>query len=121
MNQPSEVGSTQVVTALHVSELPRVPDAVGLLDLLRGQGFAWLLDSAARDPRLGRFSFVGADPYLVVQAWGSEARLDCRRDVRGDLAPPHSLNPASTYQNTRYRNLNPRPKARLFLLSSIVT
>jgi para-aminobenzoate synthetase component 1 len=87
MNQPSEVGSTQVVTALHVSELPRVPDAVGLLDLLRGQGFAWLLDSAARDPRLGRFSFVGADPYLVVQAWGSEARLDCRRDVRGDLAP----------------------------------
>ena len=87
MSQTSEAGSTQVVSALHVNELPRVPDAVGLLDLLRGQGFAWLLDSAARDPRLGRFSFVGADPYLVVRAWGSEARLDCRRDVRGDLAP----------------------------------
>lgn len=87
MSQPSQAGSTPIVSALHVKELPRVPDAVGLLALLRGQGLAWLLDSAVRNQRLGRFSFVGADPYLVVRAWGSEARLDCRRDVRADLAP----------------------------------
>ncbi len=87
MSQPSALRSHELVSALHVRELPRVPDAVGLLDLLQGQGFPWLLDSAARDPRLGRFSFVGADPYLVLRAWGSEVRLDCRRHVRRDLAP----------------------------------
>ena len=32
-----------------------------------------------------------------------------------------SPNPASTYQNTRYRNLNPSPKARSFLLSEAPT
>jgi para-aminobenzoate synthetase component 1 len=87
MSQLSPARSNELVSAVHLRELPRVPDAVGLLDLLRGQGFPWLLDSASRDPRLGRFSFVGADPYLVVRVWGSEARLECRREVRRDLVP----------------------------------
>jgi para-aminobenzoate synthetase component 1 len=44
-----------------------------------------LLDSALPDSPLGRFSFVGADPYLLLRVRGAQARLDARRDVRPDL------------------------------------
>jgi para-aminobenzoate synthetase component 1 len=101
MCQAFEAGSNPVVSALQVDELSRVPDALGLLDLLRGQECPWLLDSAMRDPRLGRFSFVGADPYLIVQSWGGEARVDCRRDVRPDLAPGRTDSLADPFELVR--------------------
>lgn len=85
MSPPDAAGSNPLLTELNLRELPQVPDAVALVSLLGGEGFPWLLDSSARDARLGRFSFVGADPYLVLRVWGSEAQLDCRRDVRSDL------------------------------------
>ena len=86
MTRAFEARSNDVVSALQVHELSRVPDPLALLASLRSQGYPWLLDSAMQDARLGRFSFVGADPYLVLRAWGSEAELDCRRPVRPDLA-----------------------------------
>ena len=86
MTQAFEARSNDVVSALHARELSQLPDPLGLLATLRGQGYPWLLDSAMQDARLGRFSFVGADPYLVLRSWGSEAELDCRRPVRPGLA-----------------------------------
>ena len=85
MTQVSEARSHDVVSALHVHELSRPPDPLALLASLRSEGYPWLLDSAMQDAHLGRFSFVGADPYLVLRAWRSEAQLDCRRPVRPDL------------------------------------
>ena len=48
---------------------------------------SWLLDSAATDARLGRYSFAGADPYLVARVFGEEIELHCARPVRDFLAP----------------------------------
>lgn len=50
----------------------------------RGLGF-WLLESTQRAEPLGRFSFAGADPYLVMAAWGRRVALWPRRRVRADL------------------------------------
>ena len=61
MTQAFEARSNDVVSALHARELSQLPDPLGLLATLRGQGYPWLLDSAMQDARLGRFSFVGAD------------------------------------------------------------
>jgi aminodeoxychorismate synthase component I len=52
---------------------------------LRGEPYPWLLESARTDGRLGRYSFAGADPYLVLRAFGRESVLELRRDVRPDL------------------------------------
>jgi aminodeoxychorismate synthase component I len=54
---------------------------------LRTERLPWLLDSAATDARLGRYSFAGADPYLVARVLGEEIELHCARPVRDFLAP----------------------------------
>ena len=46
---------------------------------LRSGAFPWLLDSALPSQRLGRFSFAGADPYLLLRARGRSIELECRR------------------------------------------
>ncbi|HME69668.1 MAG TPA: aminodeoxychorismate synthase component I [Myxococcota bacterium] len=73
-------------TALAVREL--APPPGGLFPRfarLRGEPYPWLLESARVDGRLGRFSFAGADPYLVLRVFGRESVLELRRDVRPDL------------------------------------
>ena len=72
-------------TAIELRELaPR--DPLGVLASLRGDPYPWLLDSALPSPRIGRFSFAGADPYLVLRARGTRIELECRRAVRPGLA-----------------------------------
>ncbi|MFP6654242.1 MAG: anthranilate synthase component I family protein, partial [Myxococcota bacterium] len=53
-----------------------------IVDALHAEPGFWWLDSALPDARLGRYSFVGTDPYLRLQARGSEIEVDVRRDVR---------------------------------------
>ncbi len=60
-------------------------DLLETCERLRPGGFAWLLDSASADGRLGRYSFAGADPYLVARVFGDRIELDCRRPVRDGL------------------------------------
>lgn len=72
-------------TACVAREVARARDLVDFVPALRTGRNAWLLDSALASPRLGRFSFAGADPYLVLTARGSRISLDVRRDVRPDL------------------------------------
>jgi para-aminobenzoate synthetase component 1 len=55
-----------------------------------------MLDSALLTPprrtgALGRYSFAGADPYLVLRAFGDRVEIDCRRGVRADLPPGRSV------------------------------
>jgi para-aminobenzoate synthetase component I len=54
---------------------------------LRRAPLFWWLDSALAGPRLGRFSFAGADPVAVLRARGRRVSLEVRRDARPDLAP----------------------------------
>jgi para-aminobenzoate synthetase component 1 len=62
-------------------------DAVSAFERLRAGPLPWLLDSALPSLRLGRHSFAGCDPYLVVRAWGRRVELECRRAVVPGLRP----------------------------------
>jgi para-aminobenzoate synthetase component 1 len=42
--------------------------------LFRDRPFSFLLDSASDTARLGRYSFLGGDPFLVYQAWTQPGR-----------------------------------------------
>jgi para-aminobenzoate synthetase component 1 len=54
---------------------------------LRADAFPWLLESSLAEGRLGRFSFGGADPYLVMRAHGRRCQIECRRAVHPGLEP----------------------------------
>jgi hypothetical protein len=64
-------------TACVVREVARARYLLDFIPALRTGRNAWLLDSALPSPRLGRFSFAGADPYLVMTARGGEVSLTC--------------------------------------------
>ena len=69
---------------------------MALLGQLRNEPYPWMLDSALVTPprkagALGRYSFAGADPYLVLRAYGDRVELQCRRGVRDDLIPGRSV------------------------------
>ena len=72
-------------SAVELRELP-MRDPLAAFASLRGDPYPWLLDSALASPRIGRFSFAGADPYLVMRARGMRIELECRRAVRPGLA-----------------------------------
>ena len=79
------------VTAVYARQLPAAFDLIAAFELLRADPFPWLLESALPSRRLGRFSFAGSDPYLVLRAFGERVELDHRRPVREDLAPGRSV------------------------------
>jgi para-aminobenzoate synthetase component 1 len=68
-----------------VEELVPAPDPVRCCECLEGLPHRLFLDSASRDPRLGRYSFVMADPFAVVHSGGKSA--DPLAQVRHLLAP----------------------------------
>jgi para-aminobenzoate synthetase component 1 len=74
-------------TACAARVLSPCGDLLDVFERLRSDPFPWLLDSALRSPRLGRYSFAGSDPYLVLRARGTDIEMDCRRDVRPGLVP----------------------------------
>lgn len=78
-------------TALATREIAASADACAVLEALRGAPYPWLLDSARCDGRLGRYSFAGSDPYLVLRVRGRRSALDCRRGVRPDLPEGRSV------------------------------
>ena len=88
-----------------VDELTPVPDAADCCDRLRGLPYLLFLDSAVRGTRLGRYSFLMADPALVVRSKGRQTRVidrlhgteresshDALALVRG-LVAPHQTRP----------------------------
>jgi para-aminobenzoate synthetase component 1 len=54
-----------------VRELDPVPDPASSCERLEGLPYRLFLDSGTRDARLGRFSFLTADPVAVVHSRGS--------------------------------------------------
>jgi para-aminobenzoate synthetase component 1 len=90
-----------------VEALVPPPDPVRCCELLAGLPYRLFLDSAARGTRLGRYSFVTADPIAVVRSKGARTeRLDLpggdHRVVDGDalgavqaLLSPHASEPVA--------------------------
>jgi para-aminobenzoate synthetase component 1 len=74
-------------TALITLSAPPDLDPAGALERLRAAGAPWLLESALPVRGSGRYSFAGADPYLILRARGLELEIECRRAVFEGLAP----------------------------------
>jgi para-aminobenzoate synthetase component 1 len=83
-------------SATLVERLDPAPDAVSVFRALAGLPHVLFFDSAMRDPRLGRYSFVAADPIAWWEATtnGAEAfaalaqlAADLRGASRPDLPP----------------------------------
>ncbi len=55
-----------------------------LFEKLRTGSYPWLLDSALAS-EYGRYSFAGADPYLIVRGRGAELEAECLRAARPGL------------------------------------
>jgi para-aminobenzoate synthetase component 1 len=72
-----------------VEQLHPVPDPARCCELLEGLPYRLFLDSAAGGTRLGRYSFLSADPVTVVRRTGDGDALDA---VRALLAP-HTAEP----------------------------
>ena len=70
-----------------VEELTPVPDPAWCCEQLAGLPYRLFLDSASTTTRLGRYSFLTADPFDVIERKGSSSALD---DVRARLAPFHA-------------------------------
>src|SRR5712691_3965610 len=69
------------VNGVVIDELVPTPDPARCCELLQGLPYRLFLDSAARGTRLGRYSFVTADPVAVVRSKG--ARTECITLIEG--------------------------------------
>jgi para-aminobenzoate synthetase component I len=67
-----------------VEDLTPVPDPAWCCEQLAGLPYRLFLDSASTATRLGRYSFLTADPIDVIERKGSNRALD---EVRAWLAP----------------------------------
>jgi len=72
-----------------VEELVPAPDPVRCFEQLEGLPYRLFLDSAAAGARLGRYSFVVADPVAIVRTRGDAGALDSVRQ----LLAPHRADP----------------------------
>ena len=71
------------VTAHALRELVPAPDVLTLYARLRSGAAPWLLESSLPDPRLGRFHFLGADPWCIARVFGSRVEIERRRAPDG--------------------------------------
>lgn len=104
-----------------VVELRPPPDVESALMAFASQPHSLLLDSAMRDPRLGRYSFVTADPFEFFTVAADEPaglqRLDVRLKAwtavpRGDL-PPFQGGAAGLLSYDLGRSLERLPRPRI--------
>jgi len=58
-----------------VEEVHNAPDAAGAFEAFRDRPFSFFLDSGMDRQRLGRWSFMGSDPFLVMKSRGRDVRL----------------------------------------------
>lgn len=79
-----------------VVELVPAPDPAVCCEQLQTLSYRLLLDSAARGPRLGRYSFVMADPAIVIRSKGAAAQLIDTRSGAVDSVDDDALTLART-------------------------
>jgi para-aminobenzoate synthetase component 1 len=74
-----------------VEELAPIPDPIECFERLAGLEYRILLDSAALSARAGRYSFLTADPAIVVRSKGTRTERIDRRLGLADLVPGDAL------------------------------
>ena len=84
-----------------ISEIQTQADVSSLFETFRGRPFSFLLDSGMKPARLGRYSFMGSDPFLVLRSHGNEISLQWENtseirygnpfDVVGELLKTYAL------------------------------
>ena len=67
---------------VHARELDEPCSPCAAYERLRADGFPWMLESALLRTDLGRYSFVGTDPYAVLRCTRGRCSLELRRPVR---------------------------------------
>lgn len=78
-----EVSTTYNVIPLARTVLADVHTPVSLYLALRdGKKISFLLESAESNERLGRFSFLGADPTLLIEARGTELTITTSKEKK---------------------------------------
>ena len=58
-----------------IEELHMVPDAAWCFEAFAHRPFSFFLDSGMDTGKLGRYSFIGSDPFLVLTSRGDEVSL----------------------------------------------
>jgi para-aminobenzoate synthetase component 1 len=58
-----------------VEEIYMAPDAAWCFESFAPRPFSFWLDSGMDPPKLGRYSFIGSDPFLVMRSRGDEITL----------------------------------------------
>ncbi len=56
-------------------------------ELIKDRQFSFFLDSGMDPHKLGRYSFIGSDPFLVLEAWGSDVTIsqgNTKRSLTGN-------------------------------------
>jgi aminodeoxychorismate synthase component I len=71
-------------------EIPGPPRWDELVEALRRKRGFWLLESALRDARMGRWSFAGCDPALLLRSRGARLELEAARTL-AERWPPAQL------------------------------
>ncbi|MDP3788962.1 MAG: hypothetical protein Q8R48_00990, partial [Candidatus Omnitrophota bacterium] len=56
-------------------ELDYFPDAVSVYESVRNEPYSSFLDSGTDAGKLGRFSFIGFDPFMVVESKGEDIKV----------------------------------------------
>ena len=89
-----------------VEEVRTPLGAPQFFEMFRGRPFCFFLDSGMDTAKLGRYSFIGSDPFLVLRSRGKEVLLirdgvkESKRgnpfDVVGELLAIYSLDGCST-------------------------
>jgi len=58
-----------------VVEVPHPPTATQAFELFKDRPFSFFLDSGMDPQRLGRYSFIGSDPFLIMRSRGRDITL----------------------------------------------
>ncbi len=66
-----------VMTARYplIEEIHMAPDAAWCFEAFAPRPFSFYLDSGMDPQKLGRYSFMGSDPFLVMRSRGDEITL----------------------------------------------
>ncbi len=83
----SNTGSTMQRLPL-VVEIPNPPDPSQAFEVFKDRPFSFFLDSGMDPRRLGRYSLLGSDPFLIMRSRGKDITL-----IRPDDAKVVSGNP----------------------------
>jgi para-aminobenzoate synthetase component 1 len=74
-----------------VEEIHKSPAAPQVFEIFKDRPFSFFLDSGMDPQRLGRYSFMGSDPFLVMSSRGSEIKLRSPEGAKKVLGNPFDM------------------------------